>query len=226
MTRTIPTPHDHFFRAAMSRQEVAKAFFETHLPAHILKRVDLTTLSLCKESFIDEKLKEVISDLLFSVNFNQGVGYLYLLIEHRSTPWRWLPLKMLQYLISALEDHRKKTGSKHLPVIVPLVFYHGEKTPYTEPTELLDLFDDPAGIMKDIVSCRFHLVDIGQIPDETLKEKAWLNVLQFCLKHAFARDFLAYMSQVIALWQDLAAKGEEGYIIVEGYATPSISASL
>jgi hypothetical protein len=134
MTRTIPTPHDHFFRAAMSHPEVAKAFFETHLPTHILK--------------------------------------------------------------------------------------------YTEPTELLDLFDDPTGIMKDIVFSQFHLIDIGQIPDETLKEKAWLNVLQFCLKHAFARDFLAYMSQVIALWQDLAAKGEEGYIIVEGYATPSISASL
>ncbi|MGB6977264.1 MAG: Rpn family recombination-promoting nuclease/putative transposase [Gammaproteobacteria bacterium] len=74
MTRTIPTPHDHFFRAAMSRQEVAKAFFEAHLPAHILKLVDLKTLTLCKESFIDEELKEVISDLLFSVNFNQGLG--------------------------------------------------------------------------------------------------------------------------------------------------------
>ncbi|MGB6976512.1 MAG: Rpn family recombination-promoting nuclease/putative transposase [Gammaproteobacteria bacterium] len=213
MKRTIPTPHDHFFRAAMSRQEVAKAFFETHLPAHILKRVDLKTLTLRKESFIDEELKEAISDLLFSVNFNQHLGYLYLLVEHRSIPWRWLPLKVLQYLISALENHRKETRSQHLPIIVPLVFYHGEKTPYTEPTELLNLFDDPAGIMKDIVSSRFHLVDIGQMPDEALKEKAWLNVLQFCSKHAFARDLLAYMPQIITLWQELTAKGEEDYIL-------------
>jgi recombination-promoting nuclease RpnC len=141
MTRKIAKPHDHFFRAAMSRKDVAKDFFKTHLPAHILKLVDLSTLTLRKESFVDENLKEVIVDLLFSVNFGKYPGYLYLLMEHRSTPSRWLPLDILEYLVCALDNHRNETSSDHLPIIVPIVFYNGEQTPYPQPVELLTLFD-------------------------------------------------------------------------------------
>jgi predicted transposase/invertase (TIGR01784 family) len=213
MTRNIKTPHDHFFRSAMSRQAVAKAFFETHLPAHILKRVDLSTLILRNESHVDEELKEVILDLLFSVNIDQPLGYLHLLLEHRSTPSRWLPLKSLQYLVAALDNHRKETASNRLPVIVPIVFYHGKPTPYPGPKELLMLFDDPFNIMKDIVQSRFHLVDVGQIPDEKLQEQTWLNVLQFCMKHAFTRDVLSKIPQIIALWRGLLTEGAEDYIL-------------
>jgi predicted transposase/invertase (TIGR01784 family) len=220
MKRSVPTPHDHYFRAAMIRPEVHKPFFEAHLPAAIRKQMDLNTLKLCKESFIDKELIESITDLLFSVDFLHGKqrmrGYIYLLVEHRSTPLRLLPLKMLKYLISALENHCKEKSTEQLPVIVPLVFYHGEKTPYPQPVQLLDLFEDPSGIMKEYLSSRFHLVDVGQIPDAVLKEKAWLNVLQFCLKHIYDRDFLRCMPEIIALWQQLTRIGgtnPEDYIV-------------
>jgi predicted transposase/invertase (TIGR01784 family) len=217
MKRSIPTPHDLFFRTAMTRPEVQKAFFEAHLPPAIRQQVDLNTLQLCKESFIDKELIESITDLLFSVNFNHGgIGYLYVLTEHRSTPLRLLPLKMLKYLISALENHCKEQSTDQLPVIVPLVFYHGKRTPYPQPIQLLDLFDDPSGIMKEYIFSQFHLVDVGQIPDEVLKKQPWLNVLQFCLKHAFARDLLKCLPEIIALWQELVRMGgihHEDYIV-------------
>jgi hypothetical protein len=80
----------------------------------------------------------------------------------------------------------------------------------------LDLFDDPSGIMKEYIFSQFHLADVGQIPDEVLKEQPWLNVSQFCLKHAFARDLLKCLPEIIALWQELVRMGgihHEDYIV-------------
>jgi predicted transposase/invertase (TIGR01784 family) len=71
MIPPIPSPHDRFFKSAMSNKKIAQAFFETYLPTHICQAIDLNTLVLRKESFVDEELKLAITDLLFSVNFQQ-----------------------------------------------------------------------------------------------------------------------------------------------------------
>ena len=38
--------------------------------------IDINTLELQKDSFLDENLKEEISDLLFRVNINNKEGYI------------------------------------------------------------------------------------------------------------------------------------------------------
>jgi hypothetical protein len=50
--------HDHFFRSVMSNIKVAKDFFSRHLPENIKKDLDLDDISFCKETYIDEELKE------------------------------------------------------------------------------------------------------------------------------------------------------------------------
>ena len=99
MVNDIKTPHDLFIRAAMAHREVAREFFEQNLPANIRAVVDLETLQLKKESYVDEDLSEVISDLLFSVDFNKRKGYLYLLVEHQSTPDKFMTLRLLKYMV-------------------------------------------------------------------------------------------------------------------------------
>lgn len=37
--------------------------------------------------------------------------------------------RMMKYTIRAMDDHLKK-GYKTLPVVVPLLFYHGDVRPY------------------------------------------------------------------------------------------------
>jgi len=78
----IAHTHDAFFKQSMSHPEVAKEFFEMHLPARVKKMVDFSTLTPQKESFIDDTLRTGIVDMLFSVNFTKETGYLYTLVEH------------------------------------------------------------------------------------------------------------------------------------------------
>ena len=61
----VQNPHDKFFKETFSNVEVARDFMQNYLPEPILKIVDLQTLDIQKDSFIDENLKEVFSDMLF-----------------------------------------------------------------------------------------------------------------------------------------------------------------
>ncbi len=51
----------------MSDIRVASDFFKEHLPAVLLSKLDLTTLSLQKSTFIDEAYQATEADLLYSV---------------------------------------------------------------------------------------------------------------------------------------------------------------
>ena len=53
---SIENPHDKYFKKSMSNINVATEFFQSHLPAEMLKMVDLATLEQQKESLIDTNL--------------------------------------------------------------------------------------------------------------------------------------------------------------------------
>jgi predicted transposase YdaD len=49
----------------------------------------------------------------------------------------------------------------------------------------------------------FTLVDLTQIDDEQIKQKAWAGVMEFTLKHIFARDLLPYIMDIVRLLHEL-----------------------
>lgn len=80
MSNSHLTPHDKFFRSMMFDTAIAREFFEQNLPEKIKAKVDLTTVQLRKESFINDKLRVQITDLLYSADFSGQQG-LYLSIS-------------------------------------------------------------------------------------------------------------------------------------------------
>ncbi|MGC8483988.1 MAG: Rpn family recombination-promoting nuclease/putative transposase, partial [Thermodesulfobium sp.] len=74
--------HDRFVRALMTKPKVIREFFDHHLPEKIKKCIDFSSIEPQKESFVDDKLRLQIADLLYSVKFNGEPGYLYILLEH------------------------------------------------------------------------------------------------------------------------------------------------
>jgi predicted transposase YdaD len=83
----LGSPHDRFAKQAFSNLEVARGFFAKSLLASVTARLDLTTLELLKESFVDSELRHSFGDLLFHVKMRDGSdGLTYLLFEHKSAP--------------------------------------------------------------------------------------------------------------------------------------------
>jgi recombination-promoting nuclease RpnB len=208
---TIPTPHDRFFRCALSDPRVAKAFFEFYLPLAILTIINLDSLQLCKGSFVTEQLKLTITDMLFKVNFVDRPGYLYLLVEHQSSSDRWMPFRALKYNVNIMEHSLKKTDNKSLPIVYNIVFYHG-RAPYAYSTSLLDLFDEPE--LAQISLQPLHLIDVNRIPNAQLKQNAWLSVLQLCTKYIFASDILPYLPEILQPLRVVEQAGAYNYVKV------------
>ena len=191
--------------------EVAREFFSQYLPADIRKKVDLTTLVPQKESFIDDKLRMQIADLLFSVDFEGEPGYLYILMEHASTPDKMLPLRMLKYVISAMEHHCTQTGESKLPLVYPLIFYTGQE-PYTHSTNIYDLFENDKKLAQDIYSKPYKLVDLSQVSDEELKQYHWLSLLGLTMKYIRESDFLPILQDMLYLLKRVESEGGSEYI--------------
>jgi len=85
----IHQAHDKFIKLSLGEPRVALEFFTEHLPASFLKAIDLMTLQLQKQTFIDEHFKNSEADIIYSVQAANATAYLFLLCEHQSTvdPW-------------------------------------------------------------------------------------------------------------------------------------------
>ncbi|MBL0941156.1 MAG: Rpn family recombination-promoting nuclease/putative transposase [Alphaproteobacteria bacterium] len=207
----IASPHDRFVRAIMTNPKVIQEFFETNLPQEVKDLIDFSSITPEKESFINDKLRLQIADILFSVEFQGEPGYLYLLLEHASSPDKMLPFRMLKYMISILDHHLIKTNTQKLPLIYPLVLYTG-KTRFIHSMDLFELFGSQKALAKTIFTNPYHLVDLTQVSDEALKQHLWFGAAALVAKHIRDQDILPTLREVVRILKALEEKGEEGYI--------------
>jgi predicted transposase/invertase (TIGR01784 family) len=107
-----------------------------------------------------------ITDILYAVTILEKTGYIYLLIEHQSNPEVLMPFRLQQYIFSIMTQHLKQKTTKVLPLVMPMVFYHGkEKYPYS--TDIFQLFGDHSNLAQELFLKPFQLIDLTIIPDET-----------------------------------------------------------
>jgi predicted transposase/invertase (TIGR01784 family) len=138
-------PHDLFVRFTFGQPERAAAELRVALPPEVVAQVDWDSLRQEPGSVVDEELRETESDLLFSARLVSGrTALFYVLLEHQSWVDRWMALRMLRYVVRQLERWRQDhPGSALLPVIVPLVLYHGPEGGWSAPRRVEELFDLP-----------------------------------------------------------------------------------
>lgn len=196
----------------MSNPRVAEEFFQQNLPEHVKKVIDFSSLHLQKDSFIDDKLKLQIADLLYSVNFHGKPGFLYILFEHASTPQPLLPFRMLKYMIAIMDQHLSRMKTNDLPLVYPLILYNG-KNPYSYSMDLFDLFPQKEReLAKETLTNPYHLIDLTQVSDEELQKYLWFGTMALALKHIHDPNILPFLQDLIVSVQELEKYGEESYI--------------
>lgn len=196
-TKSTPTPHDAAFKQFLTNPTTARDFIELHLPAHLLALCDLRTLRLESGSFVEENLRAYYSDVLYSLKTRAGQGYIHVLIEHQSTPDRHMAFRLLRYAIAAMQRHLD-AGHKSLPLVIPLLFYTGKRTPYPWSTNWLELFVSPA-TAQELYSSSFPLVDVSVIPDNEIMNHRSMAALTLLQKHIHQRDLSEILDQLATL---------------------------
>lgn len=187
----IQNPHDKFFKETFSKVSVAKDFLNNYLPQSIMNVIDIDTLEPQKDSFINEELEEGFSDLLFKVNINKREGYFYFLFEHKSYASKDIALQLLKYMIEIWKEKIKKEGTNELPIIIPLVIYHGKDNWNIEITlgEMINGYEElPKNIKKYVPNYEYLLYDISRYTDEEIKGEVQLRIILNIFRDVFTKD--------------------------------------
>lgn len=204
-------PHDAVFRQFLTQPEIARDFMEIHLPAKLRAICDLSTLQLEAGSFVEDDLRPFYSDVLYSLKTTAGDGYVHVLIEHQSTPDKHMGFRMMRYAIAAMHRHLSK-GNKKLPLVIPVLFYAGKRSPYPYSTNWLNEFDDPA-LATSLYTGELPLVDVTVIPDDEIMEHRRMAALTLLQKHIRQRDIAEQLDTIST-------------VLLAGYLTSSQVISL
>jgi predicted transposase/invertase (TIGR01784 family) len=207
----INNPHDKFFKKAMSDQRVAKEFFEHHLPQIIQEKMDFGNLTFCKQSFIGKELAAHEADVLYKTNFNEQPGYLYILAEHQSTIDKLMPFRLARYMLKVIGFHLDQHGQKNLPIVYPLVFYHGQQK-HPEPTDFFSLYGDEAELVRKIWNSPYHLIDVSKSEDQDLQKRTWSGTMEFIFKHIFERELEELITKIRSSLITIAQNKGDEYI--------------
>jgi len=194
---STPTPHDATFRQFLSQPDIARDFMELHLPAELRAICDLSTLKLESGSFVEDDLRQYFSDILYSLKTINGDGYIHVLVEHQSTPDRHMAFRLMRYAMAAMHRHLE-AGHKQLPLVIPVLFYTGKRSPYPYSTRWLDEFEDPS-LAENLYGRAFPLVDVTVIPDEEIMGHRSMAALTLLQKHIHQRDIATLTDRLATL---------------------------
>ena len=209
----IAHPHDRFVKALLSDPEKAGVFLREWLPKAIADSLSPEPPLLVSGSFVDEELREHLSDRLYLAKTLSGrPALLYMLMDHKSSPDPKVGWQLLRYVVEALKQwEREHPGWKKLPAIVPFLFYHGA-TEWRIPDDFLALVDVEEGWQPYLLNLRFPIFDLGKIPDRHLSRhpnlRAWLLAAKYATRKEQQREVKGFLIEV------LSDSGEDFPVIV------------
>ena len=204
---TTSTPHDAVFKKFLGHPDTARDFLDTYLPASLHELCDLDTLKLEPGSFIEEDLRASYSDVLWSLKTRTGKGHIYALIEHQSSPDAHMAFRMMRYAIATMQKHLD-AGHKTLPLVVPILFYQGEATPYPLSMCWFDMFYSPE-LARRVYNSPFPLVDITITPDDEIMQHRRIAILELLQKHIRQRDLMLLLEQLVTLIDEGYTSGSQ-----------------
>lgn len=184
-------PHDAAFKSAFQRKEVAKSFFRRYFPKKIVDQIDFRTLAFNNRSYVDEKLREKHSDIVYRTKIKGEPAFLYILFEHQSSPDFWIVFRLLCYMVNLWREYLDQhPDAKKLPVIIPAVLYHGKKA-WNTPGAFAAIVNGGEDMARHIPDFSYDLYNLADHPDEQLllEDGMALGVVLYLMKHIFDKDY-------------------------------------
>jgi predicted transposase/invertase (TIGR01784 family) len=123
--------------------------------------------------------------LLYEIKLKSGKksAFIYILFEHKCWQDWFVSLQLLKYMVRIWELFLKQNkDAQYLPVIVPLVLYHGQPK-WELSQDFISLFEDPAGFEPYIPDFIFNLQDVSHMPDEGIQGSPLLRMILTTFKY-------------------------------------------
>lgn len=178
-------PHDNFFKALMEQRRAVTALLRERLPPELVAQLADTPPELVDGSFVDGELRGSISDRLFRLKLRgKGEAFVYCVLEHKSSPEPRVALKLLGYMVRGWERlARQLRGTDKLPLIIPMVVYHGVAR-WKVPASFSGLVQRGPLLSVKPLDFEMVLVNLEAIDDSELSNERTLRAGLLTLKYA------------------------------------------
>lgn len=132
--------------------------------------------------------------------------------------------EVVKYMVRIWELYLKQNKkTKTLPVIIPIVIYHGSKK-WEVDKRFTSFFKAPGYLKEYIPDFNYNLYDISHVPDEEIKGAVLLRILFMTLKYIFTPELnYKLREEIFPLFLELKdkKKGTEYLDVLLRYLTRS-----
>lgn len=184
---------DAFIKGVLQEEVAAIEFLNEYLQDDLKGLLDLSSVNVESESFVEENLTRRLSDIIYSVKTKEGKdAYIYILIEAQTSPDKYIALRIMKYNLLLLERHASK--KEEFPLIANMVIYNGRKV-YDAPLNLWNLFQNPV-MAKELISGDYRLINLNNMEDDEIIKQKHLALVSYVMKHIHTRDMLKLLKTV------------------------------
>jgi len=199
----MQTPHDRFFQDMFDKKIVAEEFIKNYLPQELLELIDMDKLEISKKSFVSKHLRKYFSDVVYRVQLNKHNAYVYCLFEHKSYPDKDVSFQLLQYMVRIWEHHQDHYDEEKLPLVIPLLIYHGEKR-YNIGKRFNSMINTQPNTEKFIPDFEYLLFDFSKYSDLEIIGSIQLQIVLKILHTSFIdKDYDKIFADILKLIKKL-----------------------
>ena len=171
-------PHDALFRFAFDDDREAAILLRAMLrrsPAGraVADQIDWSGLRRLQDGFRDAADRPHATDFWFAAPLCDEVVLLHVILEHKSRPDALTAWQVTRYTVRTIDSVHLKSGQPpRLPLVVPMVVYHGDE-PWRVARDVRDLFALPEALSADarqalremLPSCTYQIHDLAEVAD-------------------------------------------------------------
>jgi len=195
---------DRIYRKLFAHPKMVEDLVKNFVNERFVEHIDFSTLRELKTKFVTDKNGFRESDAMYELKISDETVYFYILLEFQSTVDKFMPVRMLTYIMLFYQDwlkkqieykRQKKEKEKggvldetdieaiyetiKLPAVFPILLYNGERK-WTTPTELKELIGVRyKALGKYIPNFAYYKIIENEFSKKSLGELESINAAMF-----------------------------------------------
>jgi len=191
-------PHGRFLRSLLSHQKTAQVFFSSVIAENMRNQLDISSIEICRDQFLDDDLDYQLSDILFRVNRSDLMpAFIYLLFQKKGNPEPLMSYLLFRYMERIWEQTINQGMIGHLPLIIPIVLFNGTSQ-WSVSNQFAELFGKAGGFSSLIPDFQYIASNLNQITKDTLDQSPTLSVGLHVLKAVNESNFQEKLPSILS----------------------------
>ncbi|NLE01360.1 MAG: hypothetical protein GX640_15955 [Fibrobacter sp.] len=176
------------------------------LPLSIQNQINWNTLEIAKGDWIDRRLREHRSDVLYRARLLKNDQWVNFLFEHKSEPDKKTHKQLLNYILESWDLHEQQEPSYELlPVVISIIVYHGKKSWKIENSikPLIAIIEETQDCVPDF---KAFLLDLSAFDLEIIAD-SMLKMFLLTLKYGKNANLFSILPQIISISEKIDHNG-------------------